>query len=76
VRWPSCTPQWSSDTLRSVRLGALKQSKQTTGGVMASEYTYDRWMEAQGIPIHRGYYVEDLRTVEVGPWAWSSRVCK
>ena len=35
---------------------------------MASEYTYDRWMEAQGIPIHRGYYVEDLRTVEVGFW--------
>ena len=40
---------------------------------MASQFTYDAWMEAQGIPIHRGYYVEDLRTVEVGPW--SQRGC-
>ena len=25
-------------------------------------------MESQDIPIHRGYYVEDLRTAEVGHW--------
>lgn len=30
--------------------------------------TYDRWMESIGIPIHRGYYIEDLRTVELGWW--------
>jgi oxalate decarboxylase/phosphoglucose isomerase-like protein (cupin superfamily) len=30
---------------------------------------YDLWQEAEGVPIHRGYYVEDLYTVEVGPWA-------
>ena len=35
---------------------------------MASPFTYDAWMEAQGIPVHKGYYVEDLRTVELGPW--------
>ena len=35
---------------------------------MARTFTYDSWMEAQGIPIHRGYYVEDLRTVELGWW--------
>ena len=35
---------------------------------MPSEFTYDGWMESQGIPVHRGYYVEDLRTVEVAPW--------
>ncbi len=28
-------------------------------------YTYDRWMESVGIPIHRGYFIEDLRTVEL-----------
>ncbi len=31
--------------------------------------TYDEWMEKQGIPIHRGYYIEDGRTVELGWWA-------
>jgi mannose-6-phosphate isomerase-like protein (cupin superfamily) len=25
-------------------------------------------MEQQGIPIHRGYYIEELRTVELGWW--------
>ena len=35
---------------------------------MAKAYTYDTWMEAQGIPVHRGYYVEDLRTVQLAPW--------
>jgi oxalate decarboxylase/phosphoglucose isomerase-like protein (cupin superfamily) len=36
-------------------------------------FSYDRWMEAQGIPIHKGYYIEDLRTVELG-W-WNEREC-
>jgi mannose-6-phosphate isomerase-like protein (cupin superfamily) len=31
-------------------------------------FTYDRWMESVGIPIHRGYFVEDLRTVPLGRW--------
>lgn len=25
-------------------------------------------MEEQNIPIHRGYYIEDLRTIELGYW--------
>lgn len=29
---------------------------------------YDRWMEAQGIPIYRDYYIEDGRTLELGYW--------
>ena len=36
-------------------------------------YPHDNWMEAQGIPIHRGYFIEDLRTVELG-W-WEARQC-
>ena len=32
-------------------------------------FTYDGWMEEQGIPVHRGYYIEDLRTVELAPWS-------
>ena len=31
-------------------------------------YAYDRWMEAQGLPIHRGFYIDDLRTVPTEPW--------
>ena len=34
---------------------------------------YQTWMADQGIPIHRGYFVGDLRTSEVG-W-WEARQC-
>ena len=37
-------------------------------------YRHDRWMESVGIPIHRGYYVEDLRTLELG--RWPERECR
>src|SRR5512133_2910524 len=29
---------------------------------------YDEWVDSLEIPIHTGYYVEDIRTVEVGEW--------
>lgn len=29
---------------------------------------YDQWIESVGIPIHRGYYIQDLRTIELGRW--------
>ncbi len=35
--------------------------------------TYDEWVESLGLPIHKGYYIEDLRTVEMG-W-WEERGC-
>ena len=47
------------------------QSSQTA--VEEKAYTYDRWMESVGIPIHRGFFIEDLRTVELG-W-WDERQC-
>src|SRR5437762_953811 len=34
---------------------------------------YERWIRTQGIPIHRAFFIEDLRTVEVG-W-WEFRQC-
>src|SRR5438045_9755344 len=36
--------------------------------------TYEKWIRGQGIPIHRAFFIEDLRTVEVG-W-WEFRQCK
>ena len=41
--------------------------------VRSRPWPYRRWMESVGIPIHRGYYVEDLRTLELG-W-WEQRKC-
>ena len=29
---------------------------------------YESWIESTGAPIHRGYYIEDCRTVELGYW--------
>src|SRR5437016_12339611 len=44
----------------------------TLAEIDANEYggtlTHNRWMESIGIPIHRGYYIEDVRTVELGFW--------
>jgi quercetin dioxygenase-like cupin family protein len=33
-----------------------------------------QWMKSVGIPIHRGYYIEDGRTAELG-W-WEERKCR
>jgi hypothetical protein len=54
---------------------ASSANKSSSGGsgVEVKEYTYDRWMESTGIPIHRGYFIQDLRTVELG-W-WEERGC-
>jgi hypothetical protein len=30
---------------------------------------YQEWMKSIGIPIHRGFFMPDLRTIEVAPWA-------
>src|ERR1043165_8325001 len=30
--------------------------------------TYDRWLKAQGIPIFRGFYIEDINTLELAHW--------
>lgn len=37
-------------------------------------FTYDRWMESVGIPIHRGFYIADARTMELG--RWEARGCE
>jgi hypothetical protein len=39
----------------------------------SKKFTYDYWMESSGVPIHKGFFVDDLRTVELG-W-WEERQC-
>lgn len=34
---------------------------------------YEHWVQSQGLPIYSGYYVEDVRTLELG-W-WEERQC-
>ena len=34
---------------------------------------YDSWVASQGIPVHEGYFIEDVRTLELG-W-WEARQC-
>ena len=41
---------------------------------------YEQWIESFKVPTHRAYYIDDLRTIEVGPgrtrrstlpwWSW------
>ena len=33
------------------------------------KFTHDFWMDSLGLPIHSGYYIEDLRALELGRWA-------
>jgi len=35
---------------------------------------YEEWIASTGVPIHRGYFIDDARTVEVGDWP--ERGCK
>jgi quercetin dioxygenase-like cupin family protein/oxalate decarboxylase/phosphoglucose isomerase-like protein (cupin superfamily) len=30
---------------------------------------YEQWQVAQGAPVVQGFYIEDLNTLELGPWA-------
>ncbi len=29
---------------------------------------YQEWIKSTGVPVHKGYYVEDVRTLALGPW--------
>src|SRR5262249_45952725 len=53
--------------------GPINQYESENPALETKEYTYDRWMDSIGIPIHRGYFVEDLRRVQLG-W-WDERQC-
>ena len=48
------------------------ESKESSGSVNEARVdrvdAYEQWIKSTGVPIHRGYYVEDCRTVEVGRW--------
>jgi hypothetical protein len=39
-----------------------------------SVFTYDHWMESLGLPIHKGFFIEDTRTIDLE--YWPERGCK
>ena len=43
-------------------------SQQVAGPSFGGRAAYDSWLESLALPVHRGYFVEDLRTVELGYW--------
>lgn len=58
--------------------GQSTQKERRSGGGEAAGFwnrvsVYDKWIESLRVPIHRGYYVEDLRTLKLG-W-WEARQC-
>src|SRR5581483_12342271 len=44
----------------------IKGQKVEIGGKTA----YQKWIESQGIPIIRDFYLPDLTKVGLAPWAW------
>lgn len=36
--------------------------------IWSQKSAYDEWAESQGIPIHKGFYIEDTRTLQLGRW--------
>lgn len=63
------------DAIPAIRIDSQEQSqgsKDVDEGVAlygTGGFQYDRWVQKTGAPIYRGYYIKDLRTLELGWWA-------
>jgi oxalate decarboxylase/phosphoglucose isomerase-like protein (cupin superfamily) len=53
---------------------ATKSGEAPQRGMYRGSKPYDDWVDSLGVPVHRGYYIEDVRTVET-EW-WEARQCK
>ncbi len=42
--------------------------REGANGFPGSTSTYDQWINSLGLPVHSGYFIEDLRTIAVGRW--------
>ena len=46
-----------------------EQARAPSGnGAVNSVFTYDHWMHSVGLPVHKGYFIADTRTMELGDW--------
>ncbi len=46
------------------------QAAETAQAVPAWEQldSYDLWQKEEGVPVYGGFYIEDLKAIELGPW--------
>src|SRR5712692_4630033 len=47
---------------------ATQTQPSTPPGTTAPRFPYDDWMESRGLPVYRGYFIDDLRTAQLAPW--------
>ena len=59
------------DDTAQPRQSALRRDRGRT--LAGPEYTYDHWIDSLGLPLYTGFYIEDLRTLELA-W-WEQRQC-
>ena len=45
-----------------------KQQTEAPAERQRAQSPYEKWIASTGVPVHRGYFVEDVRTLELGPW--------
>jgi quercetin dioxygenase-like cupin family protein len=45
----------------------------STANFWDNKSPYEGWIESLGVPIHRGYFIEDCRKLELG--YWQERAC-
>ena len=54
-------------------LKVTQASEDQVAANRAAQHGYESWIRSLGIPVHEGYYLDDLRTIELG-W-WEERQC-
>src|SRR5438270_12583475 len=50
------------------RAGASKNAETFRAEPFSEETPYEQWIEKEGVPIHNGYFVPNVRTAELKPW--------
>lgn len=44
--------------------------KEKLGVLGSGKTSYEMWREQQGVPVVTGFYIENLKEVELAPWDW------
>ncbi len=60
------------DTVTPAKERRLRSESSTSERFRAEPFSektpYEQWMDSEGIPVHHGYHIVDVRAVEVKPW--------